>query len=63
MGIGGTHSTEEASFQAQNSDNEAYAKYQNQLSEGFQNLVHGHLVDACSSLFELLEWLLTKVKE
>jgi hypothetical protein len=39
----------------------AYTAYQTALKEIFQNIIHGRLADASSSLLEVSEWLLGHV--
>jgi hypothetical protein len=41
----------------------AYTSYQTALKEIFQNIIHGRLAEASSSLLEVSEWLLGHVKE
>lgn len=53
---------EEDDFQVHGPGMEAaYTAYQTALKEIFQNIIHGRLVDASSSLLEVSEWLLGHV--
>jgi hypothetical protein len=67
MGLGGMPQSaqeimEEEDFQAHGPGMEAaYTAYQTALKEIFQNIIHGHLADASSSLLEVSEWLLGHV--
>jgi hypothetical protein len=67
IGLGGmpqpaSEIMEEEDFQAQGPGMEAaYTAYQTALKEIFQNIIHGRLMDASSSLLEVSEWLLGHV--